>query len=634
MSLQSKVLALVILVFIALGGLTYAVQHLFILPSFEALEQEEARKDMDRAMEAVDRETQHLTVSATDWAVWDDMYVFMEDGNETFRNANLNFASMRNLKVNLLYIYRPDGELVWGKALDFQTDEETPVAAFAGALLPREHPLVSPRQPDVSVRGILVTERGALLLAARAIVTGAGEGKVRGSVVLGRFLTDSAIRELAKQARVNLTITPLMEGRVSGPDAAIVDEIDRTGGSVIRDRDEISRVYGVIPDIFGRPALLVRVDVPKSIYVQGQTAVRFAMLSLFLSGMVVLFVLMAGLRIVILKPTRKLTAHAVEIGEKGNLTTHLDLNRRDELGILAGELNRMVDHLVEARQKLMDQSFQLGISEMAGGVLHNIGNAVTPLKVRVAGLSDIVASAPTAELRMALDELADANTPPDRRLDLQQFARLASREFTVLLDKTAEQLVGISYQVDHVARILSDQERFSRAARVVEQVPVEALVRESVDVLGEELRREIRIEPGAGLRETDPVLGSRVALQQVLVNLIKNSAESIRQASRETGTGLILIDAKAEEYNGRRMIHLSVKDNGAGIAPENMSRLFERGYSTKTRSSGLGLHWSALTVKAMDGYISAESAGPGQGARINLLLPRAEPATAPSSPAA
>ena len=72
------------------------------------------------------------------------------------------------------------------------------------------------------------------------------------------------------------------------------------------------------------------------------------------------------------------------------------------------------------------------------------------------------------------------------------------------------------------------------------------------------------------------------------------------------------------------MIRLCVTDNGAGIAPENLSRLFQRGFSTKSRpSSGQGLHWCAITAAALGGQITIDSAGTGRGASVSLWLPKA-----------
>jgi signal transduction histidine kinase len=320
----------------------------------------------------------------------------------------------------------------------------------------------------------------------------------------------------------------------------------------------------------------------------------------------------------------------VNVGQQSDLAARLNLDRRDELGVLAREFDQMVERLAATRRALVEQSHQSGIAEMASGVLHNIGNAVTPLKVRVANLESALREVPTAELQLALTELADPNTPRNRRGDLERFVDLAGREIAAMLDTATGQLTGVARQVEHVQKILSDQERFSRAARVIEPVPVAELVRESVELFGDELRREFRVELDPSLTAAGAVLGSRVALQQILVNLLKNAAEAIREGSPLPGTGRITVDADPEFSEGRAMVRLRVTDNGVGIAPDDLPRIFERGFSTKSRSSsGLGLHWCAVTAAALGGRLQAESAGRGQGACLRLSLPQAESQPAP-----
>jgi len=214
-------------------------------------------------------------------------------------------------------------------------------------------------------------------------------------------------------------------------------------------------------------------------------------------------------------------------------------------------------------------------------------------------------------------------TPAARRADLRQFVDLAVREFASLVGATVENVVGIAQQVDHVQRILSDQESVSRAARVLQPVDVARLVSESVNLLGSDLQPAIQIKLDPSLQAAGQVLGARVALQQILINLLKNAAESIRSCSPAPSVGMIVLTATTESRDGRNMVCLCVTDNGAGIAPENQPRLFERGFSTKSRaSSGQGLHWCAVTTAALNGHMEIDSAGVGHGATVSLWLPQ------------
>ena len=73
--------------------------------------------------------------------------------------------------------------------------------------------------------------------------------------------------------------------------------------------------------------------------------------------------------------------------------------------MLAAEFDRMTDRLVEARRRLIDQSFVSGKADMAAGILHNLGNAVTPITVRLNTLSDRIKAAPLDDLEGAVEEL-------------------------------------------------------------------------------------------------------------------------------------------------------------------------------------------------------------------------------------
>jgi signal transduction histidine kinase len=129
------------------------------------------------------------------------------------------------------------------------------------------------------------------------------------------------------------------------------------------------------------------------------------------------------------------------------------------------------------------------------------------------------------------------------------------------------------------------------------------------------------IAPEVGMAR--PVLAQRIMLLQVLGNVLTNAAESIRRAGRARGT--VHVGAELETTDGRPMLHIRLADDGAGIAPGDLERIFQRGFTTKGRGhGGLGLHWCANVVAEMQGRLYAESAGPDQGACFHLILPYSE----------
>jgi two-component system, NtrC family, sensor kinase len=70
------------------------------------------------------------------------------------------------------------------------------------------------------------------------------------------------------------------------------------------------------------------------------------------------------------------------------------------------------------------------------------------------------------------------------------------------------------------------------------------------------------------------------------------------------------------------MVKIAVIDNGIGIPPENLTRVFEHGFTTRKEGHGFGLHNGALAAKQLGGSLTAYSDGPGKGAKFTLELPR------------
>lgn len=88
---------------------------------------------------------------------------------------------------------------------------------------------------------------------------------------------------------------------------------------------------------------------------------------------------------------------------------------------------------------------------------------------------------------------------------------------------------------------------------------------------------------------------------------------------------MIRIRCSLEQSGGRQVLSMDVQDDGTGIPPELMPRLFSKGFTTKSSetNSGLGLHWCANVLQAMEGSLRAESDGTDRGATFHLRLPLA-----------
>ncbi len=478
---------------------------------------------------------------------------------------------------------------------------------------------------DSVVSGIVDTPVSPLLVVSQPILTNDRQGPPAGVFIMGRFLDDAAVARLSEQTRLDVTI-----GSPSQP-AADATEIEKlvnvTTGldhpvPSLEGRADEWRGSAQLRDVFGNPILAVQVRTPRDISERGGSAVKMALLSLLATGVFTMIVLWFALQRVLLTPLKTLADHAQRVGSSDDLHTRLDLKRRDEIGVLADNFDQMVENLGQARRKIVDQSYRSGIAEMASGVLHNIGNAITPLMVKLEKLGSELRQAPTAEVRQAVGELADASTPEARRADLSHFVELASVELADLCLRGLDDVNRAASQVGSIRDILSDQERLSRSARVVESVDVASLVKDAAITLIDSGHGEMHVQVDASVSQCGPVTGSRAALQQVVTNLMINAAEAV--AERDQQNGCLRVNARTEDSDGKRRIIYRFEDNGAGIDSAHRADVFRRGFSTKNRDgSGYGLHWSANTLQALGGELQLLEADNEPGASFEMILPAA-----------
>ena len=458
-----------------------------------------------------------------------------------------------------------------------------------------------------------------MLLTLSPILDGNGNGPHRGAVLMGRLLTTGRIAQLAEQAQVQLTVSALASPflqRETAPERVVTTRIVR--------RADTNEVYRQVTDVHGRHALLLRIDVPRSISAKGLAATRFALFSLLIVGVLVLFVLILAIRQIILRPVSRMTRHAVRIAEHDDLTVRLALDRQDELGILAREFDRMVDKLEDARRRLVDHSFEAGAAQIASGVLHNVGNAMTPLGVTVASLQKRLREAPADDVTLVLSELDKTVDSADRRADLEEFLRLTGRELASAVVHARGESDTVARQAEVIQQVLAQQLRTSHAAPVNEAVRLPDLIERAVEMVPTALRPFLTIHVDPGLQSLRSVQVARITLQQVFQNLIQNAAESMRDAGRTRGN-LHVSGGIVAGPDGHRL-QVRFADDGAGVAPEHLPRIFERGFSTKSResNSGIGLHWCANAMQALGGRLEAERADGRQGASFLVVFPMAE----------
>jgi two-component system NtrC family sensor kinase len=606
MKIRTKIISLLALLFAILLVIEIAIETQVVDPSFAELERDDARTSMKRIDYALDTTLEGLESSAADWGNWADVYAFVQAPSPEFVRTNITPVAFKQLKINTLLIVDLQGRLVLADARETDTGAPLALDFAASAALPPDSPWRRNLANGTSARGLVRTNLGIMMVASAPILDGRGTGRWLGLVIMGKLLDAAQLQRLGAQAQANLSMT--------APDLPADDlNVTATGATT-----RVDRTY---TDIDGKPVMALRVDVPRSISQRGRRAITYASGYLLIAGLAALVLLVVIVNRIVLGPLARVTRHAVGIGAGSDLTARLNLPGHDEIAVLGREFDRMVARVAESRRELVDQSFEAGFAEVAKGVVHNLGNAMTPLGVRLAKLSDRLRDAPVADVELAVEELGSGTAETARRRDLEEFLRLGSAELGVALKEARADVTVMQRQALIVQAALSELLRSTRNEHVVEAVRLPELVSQTLEIVPDACRQRLVVEADDSLRRVGVVTVARTVLRLVLQNLIINAADSVRDAGRDKG--VLRVVAEIVHEANREQLHLSCSDNGVGITADNLQRVFDQGFSTKSRDTnhGIGLHWCANAIAALGGRIWAASDGPGLGACLHLMLP-------------
>jgi len=290
MSLRVKILIILVVVISSYALAEHTIRRLVIFPSFEALEQEEARQDLKHCLRALGREVESLAATCRDAAAWDETYRLLLDGLASSRQSRLLSTALRSNNLSLIYVYGPRGEVAWGGMGDPGTGQPIQGKSPAGGPLDPNNLLLALQAGSA---GVLVSERGPLLVASSPIPGKDEVGPGRGTLVMGRLLGPEAVRRLAEQTQLTFQVWPISGPGLPAEEKGIPSRLKPGEPLLVSEGGpKLLKAYAAFPDLRGRPALLVRADLPRDITARGAAVLRIARIALLSAGVMMMIPLL------------------------------------------------------------------------------------------------------------------------------------------------------------------------------------------------------------------------------------------------------------------------------------------------------------------------------------------------------
>jgi signal transduction histidine kinase len=284
------------------------------------------------------------------------------------------------------------------------------------------------------------------------------------------------------------------------------------------------------------------------------------------------------------------------------------------------ELVGLITGVIE--EQLVDAARRAGMAEIAVNVLHNVGNVLNSVNVSTNLVLQKVRGSKSAGLGKAAaligahpDDLADFLTTDPRGRALPGYLSTLAEALVTERDSVEEELLRLTDAVSHIREIVRAQQSLAgaRPPGVIEPVRIDALLEDALRMagaLGDDDLTVTRVFSDTASLSLDK---HRVLL--VLVNLIANALSAMKETGRPRW-----LDLTATVTAGPA-VSISVADNGDGISPENLTRIYAHGFTTREGGHGFGLHSSALAAREMGGALTVHSDGAGTGAVFTLEVP-------------
>jgi signal transduction histidine kinase len=288
---------------------------------------------------------------------------------------------------------------------------------------------------------------------------------------------------------------------------------------------------------------------------------------------------------------------------------------------LEKRVRERTEQLEQAHVKLIEASRKAGMAEVATGVLHNVGNVLNSVNVSATLVADSVSKSKISGLSRAaallkereLDLGTYLSSDPRGKL-LPDYLLQLSEHLQIDQEASIKELNFLRKNIDHIKVIVAMQQSFATASGVEQSVDVRELLEESLRMDMSSLVRH-GVEVVHEVDDVPPIMLDKHKALQILVNLVSNA----RRACSDSGRADKRLTLRLTSGDDR--VRLSVADNGAGIPAENLTRIFNHGFTTRKDGHGFGLHSGALAARELGGSLLAHSDGVGLGATFTLELP-------------
>lgn len=345
MTIRKKILLYSALALGAFLAAVYFVSRFALMNGFSRLESNYAYGSVRRIQNHLENEQTQLSTMARDYAQWDRTYDFMAGRNSDYARTELTDDTFNIIQINLFLLVDREGHPTLSKETGTWPIGQNNLNEIAAAYT--SNPA---SQRHSSLNGMLEINGRLFLLAYEPILTSRGDGTPRGTLVMGRGLSENLLSTMAHSMNLPLWLEPAE----NAPSSNTLQTLWSDGtSSVSLESDSTMLAYVPLVDLSGATKRLLVARIPSDLYSEGEKVTRYLLLLLMVAGAVHTAVLLIVLEQNLLARVESLNHKIKQVTISGDLSLRLDAEGKDELSSLAGTVNAMLTAIQKAKFELL-----------------------------------------------------------------------------------------------------------------------------------------------------------------------------------------------------------------------------------------------------------------------------------------
>ncbi|HBL61803.1 MAG TPA: hypothetical protein DDZ80_26340, partial [Cyanobacteria bacterium UBA8803] len=353
MKLRQKTLLIISMTLASLIGVLYTTSSAILLGSIKKSEENEAQQTVKGVLSLLVQTQEDFAARFADWSAWDDTYTFIQDANPEYIESNLIPEQLATLKANLMLYVNRSGQIVYGTGLDRQNQIYNPVPQTWRDRLSVNDLLLQHPHLTSKHTGIILLKEGVMWITSQPILTSKGSGPILGTLIVGRNLDATEIERLRRIARLPLTIYRVDDAEMPADFQAVRGSLSAQTPILARPLNQkVIGGYTSIEDIYGQPALILRVDIPRVTYQAGRESLRYLLISVLVGGIVFGGVTLVLMERGVLSRLTRLSTDVRRISLSRDLAMRVKIKGTDELPILANNINGMLEALEQSQKEI------------------------------------------------------------------------------------------------------------------------------------------------------------------------------------------------------------------------------------------------------------------------------------------